>query len=120
MRSTLDTIKERIISLLRGVVPHVLWSTFWWLLPLSAILLLPVGSLFFQALLYLEIDTVRPLQMLWLFSLVFGPVVGISILGLAGHARLSFTLANRVKWLARIAVVSPILSLWILFLIFGR
>lgn len=113
-----DIIKDRVISMLREDVPDVLWPTVWWLLPLSAILILPLGTLFFEALLYLEIDTVRPLQLLWLCSLVYGPAVGISVLFLAGHAGLSYALTNRVKWLARLAVVSPVLSLLSLFLIF--
>jgi hypothetical protein len=57
---------------------------------------------------------------LWLFSLVYGPVVGISVLFLVGHAGLSYTLVNRVKWLARFAVVSPFLILVLLILIFSR
>ena len=115
-----DLIKDRVISMLREDVPDILWPTVWWLLPLSAILILPLGTLFFQALLYVEINTARPLQLLWLCSLVYGPVVGISILVLAGRAGLSITLTNRVKWLARFAVVTPFLSLVLLFLIFSR
>jgi len=116
----LDKFKERIILMLRGVVPHVLWSFVWWLPPLSAILIVPLGSLVLEGLLHFGIDTVRPLQLLWLGSLVYGPVVGIWVLLLAGHAGLSLTLTNRVKWLARFAVIGPISSLYLLHLIFGR
>lgn len=115
MHDMIDRLKEQIISLLREDVPEFLWIPSWWLAPLSAIVMLPLGTLVLEALLYLDIDTVRPMQVMWLFALAYGPAVGLTVLFLVGKAGLPISVIGRVKWLARFAVISPILFLFIMF-----
>lgn len=111
----------QIINMLKEMVPTRLWPHIWWLIPVSAIVLLPSGSLFLASMTRLGLEEgPRLTQLLMLFAPLYGMIAGLLVLVLVDEAGLTTTLVNRYKWLARLAVVSPTLMLLILFLIFSR
>jgi hypothetical protein len=92
----------------------------WWAVPISAILLLPLGTAFFQLLTAWRVpEAPRWLQLSWIFALLYGLVAGALILLLVGKAGIPSSDINKVKWLAGIAVISPFLELSLLFWIFS-
>ena len=113
--------KEKIIKCLREKIPLKFWTITWWFIPLSAILLLPLGIIFTFTLGQIGFEGVgRLTQLLMLFSIFYGFASGISILWLIDSAELSLIAINKIKWLARFGVVTPLLTLLTLFLIFSR
>jgi hypothetical protein len=112
-------IREKIVDWFREKIPSNYWTIVWWFIPLSAIFLLPLGLIFTFILGQTGFEAVgRLTQLLILFSLFYGFISGITILSLVDLAELSAT--NKIKWLARFAVVTPLLTLLTLFLIFSR
>ncbi|MFN0140399.1 MAG: hypothetical protein ACKVQW_09995 [Pyrinomonadaceae bacterium] len=110
-----------IIGRLKGLIPEKHWKGVWWFLPSFAIILLPFGSLFLQILAYMGFeDAPRLTQLLMAFSVLFGPAIGLSCLFFVDYAGFPPTHADRLKWLARIAVVFPLLLLLTLFLVFAK
>ena len=83
--------RKEITSWLNEILHLYLWEMFWWLLPLSGIFLLPVGSLALQILLRIGlVEAVIQTQLLILFSIVYGPFCGILVLLLVDSAELPF------------------------------
>lgn len=113
-------IRKQIIEFLRNYIPDCLWILFWFLTPLVAIIFLPAGLLFFQLLELFGIFEPRAVQLLMLSSIAFGFVVGISTLLLIDKAEISTEYIQKVKWLARFSIISPVLILLIIFWIFSR
>ena len=114
-------MREKIVNRLRQYIPSALWPILWWLPALVAIAALPIGTLFLEALAYLEVGGApRLLQLLMISSILLGPCVGVFSLLFVDFAGLDHRLTGRVKWLSRLAVVFPILFLLVLFLIFAK
>jgi hypothetical protein len=102
-------------------MPSKYWRAAWWAVPISAILLLPLGTAFFQLLSAWRVpEAPRWLQLSWVFALLYGLLGGVLVLLLVGQAGLPSRDINKVKWLARIAVISPFLELSVLFWIFSN
>lgn len=114
-------MRKQIINFLRGKIPSNLWISFWWFIPLSAIILLPIGLKFtyFLGLIGFE-GAGRLTQLLILVSLFYGFVGGIFVLLLVDYAEIQSNLISKIKWLARLAAVAPILTILSLFLIFSK
>jgi hypothetical protein len=111
----------KFLEIARGKTNPRLWNLFWLFAPMAAIVLLPLGSIFLYILGLVGFDGVgRLTQMLILFSIIYGILIGIIVLLFAGKLGIPPTLLNKIKWLARFAVVTPLLTTLILFLIFSR
>ncbi len=113
-------IRTKIIIWLRQITPSILWNFVWWFPSFLAVVLLPVGLLFFESIKLVGVAEPRGEQMLMIFSIFYGIGVGIATLLLVNKAELSANLLQKVKWLARFAIVTPFLTLLILFWIFSR
>lgn len=113
--------KGAFVQFLRNLIPNKYWEIVWWIVPLSAIFVLPVGLPVTYVLTMAELDGApRLTQLLILSSVFYGPVSGTLVLLLVKHAGLSVKSVGRISWLARIAVVTPVLIILTLFLIFSR
>jgi hypothetical protein len=113
--------RKTLIDWLASKAPMSRSVKYWIFLTLSAIFLLPLGLPFFYSLTYIGVeDAPRLIQLLMLVSVPYGFVIGVGILSLIDFTDFSRLAIFRVKWLARIAVVSPILILLTLFLFFSR
>ncbi|MDQ3799254.1 MAG: hypothetical protein M3384_07385 [Acidobacteriota bacterium] len=114
-------MRREIVDFLQEKIPSSLWAFGWWFVPLSAVFLLPSGLIFTIILGKIGVEeSGRLTQLLMLFSLFYGFAGGFSVLLLADFAEMPLASINKVKWLARLAVVAPVLTLLILFLIFSR
>lgn len=113
-------IKPKVITLLRENIPLYLWNFVWWMPSLLAILLLPIGVLFFESIAQIGFAEPRGEQLLFILSIFYGVGIGTITLLLVDKAGLSTKLIQKVKWLARFAIITPFLTLLILFWIFGR
>jgi hypothetical protein len=113
-------IRKRTVDFLRGQIKPGLWEFVWWIPSVVAIVLLPLGTLFFQLMSVLGFSEPRAVQLLFLVAIFYGAGIGITTLLLIDKAELSVNLLSRAKWLARFAVVTPLLTLLILFWIFSR
>lgn len=114
-------MRKEAVRFLKEIIPVNYWSTVWWFVPSLAIFLLPLELALNFLLGKLGFAGVgRLTQLLILFSLLYGVVSGVVVLGLANFSGLSESLIYKVKWLSRFAIVSPLLTLLILFLIFSR
>lgn len=108
--------RKMLVNWLRLNVPPERWVQMWWLTPIILLLALPVGALVLRILGLLGWDGVgRATQALILLSVVASIVVGSFILWSVEEAELEPRLHRRVQWLARFAVVGPILTLGIMF-----
>jgi ABC-type sulfate transport system permease component len=114
-------MRKQIINVLKDKIPSNLWINFWWFISVSAIILLPIGLVFtyFLGLSGFE-GSERLTQILILFSVFYGLIVGIFILLLVDYADIQSNLISKIKWLARFAVVAPILTILTLFLIYSK
>ncbi len=113
--------KTKIVEILREKINPKSWNSFWLLAPTIAIFLLPFGSLFLYILGLIGFEGIgRLTQLLILFSIINGILVGSTVLFLAENLELPEALASKIKWLARFAIVTPLLIVLILFLIFSR
>ncbi len=113
-------IRTKIIIRLREIIHSVLWNFIWWFPSFLAILLLPVGVLFFESIKLVGFAEPRGEQMLMIFSIFYGIGIGTGTLLLVNKAELSAKLLQKVKWLARFAIITPFLTLLVLFWIFSR
>ena len=109
-------IRDTLTNGIREVIPTDYRSRFWWIAPLSGILICPLGSLICEVLIRIGIyEAVRLEQFVCLFSLIYGPVVGISVLLLIRYSGTSLQGMSGGKWLSRFAIVTPFLFLLVIF-----
>ena len=114
-------MRKEAINFLEEKIPVIYRTTIWWFVPLSAIFLLPVGLILTFVLGKVGFAGAgRLTQGLMLFSLFYGFVSGVVVLWLADSAQLPRTLIYKVKWLARLAVITLALTLLSLFLVFSH
>ncbi len=97
------------------------WKPFWIFAPLVAIILLPFGSIITYVLGLVGFEGIGRLnQALIMFSVLYGFFIGIIILFLANKLEFRSNLTNKIKWLARFAIITPILTVLVMFLLFSR
>ena len=115
--------KTKIVEILREKINPKFWNSFWLFAPTTAIFLLPVCFIFLRILVLLglkvgpdESDMIIKLPML--FSIIYGILIGTTVLLLADKLEVSANLINKIKCLAIFAIVAPLLSFLILFWIF--
>ena len=113
-------IRQNIINWLRKNIPCSFWNFAWWVPSSLAIVLLPIGVLFFEAIAKIGFAEPRGEQLLFVISIFYGVGIGVATLLLANKAELSVQLLQKVKWLARFAIVTPFLTLLFLFWVFSR
>lgn len=113
-------IRQPIVDSLRNYIPSDIWSLCWFLPSTGAIILLPLGLLFFQFLEFFEVYEPRGQQMLGIFSVFAGIGIGLMTLFLVDKAEISMENTRRVKVLAGLSIVSPILIISIIFWIYSR
>ncbi len=109
--------RNEVIDLLRNAIPERVWFG----IPLTGILLLPIGLplLYVLGILGLQ-ESPRLTQALMIFSVLYGPLVGAATLFLIRHSNVSLRRTDVAQWLARLSIVSPILMLLTLFAFLGR
>ena len=113
--------RTKIIEILRKKIDPKFWSSFWLYVPAIALFILPVGLLSTYILGLLGFQGVgRLVQIIIIFSIIYGFLNGTTVLFLANDLGFSPNHTSRIKWLARFAVVTPLLSILILFLVFSR
>lgn len=109
-------LRNRFVAWLRSRIPASKWEQAWWLAPALALAILPIG---FAGLFVLELigwaGTGRAGQGLALLALLSGPIVGLLILWSIREAGLKTRSRVRAEWLARFAILGPLLTLLILF-----
>jgi hypothetical protein len=114
-------IRKNVLFWLKENLNQTIWQKIWWLLPVSAIFLLPIGAIVLQGLLRLGLDEApRLTQLLMLFSIFYGPICGMLILLSIDFTEFPFSKKTKIKWLARLSVVFPILTLLSLFLFYSH
>jgi fructose-specific phosphotransferase system IIC component len=113
--------KTEIVEILREKINPKFWNSFWLFVPATAILLLPFGltSIYILGLIGFE-GVGRLTQLLILFSIIYGFLIGVTVLLLADKLEIPPSIINKVKWLARFAIVTPLLSILILFAVFSH
>lgn len=117
----MSDFRFELVELIRSKLRAEIWPTFWVLVPLSAIIQLPIGLILFRALAVMGItEAPRWSQLHILFSVMYGLVSGIFALGTVGFAGLSEKHTIIVIWLARAAIVLPALLILALFAILAR
>ncbi len=113
--------RTKIVEILREKINPKFWNSFWLFAPTTAILLLPFGVMSTYILGLMGFEGVgRLTQLLILFSIFYGFLIGVAVLLLADKLEIPPSLINKVKWLARFAIVTPLLSILILFAVFSR
>lgn len=113
-------VKTKIVDWIQENIPSNLWNFIWWFPSFLAIVLLPVGLLFFESIALAGFAEPRGEQLLMILSIFYGVGIGTVTLLLVGKAEISAKFLQKVKWLARFAIVTPFLTLLILFWIFSR
>ena len=109
-------MREEFVNWLRERVPADWWDRIWWIAPAMTLLLLPVGVPLLR--LSGEIGwygAPRATQGLIVFALTSGVVVGSVVLWSARKAHLAPDNLRRAQWLARVAVLGPLLTLLVMF-----
>lgn len=113
-------MREKFVDWLRERVAPDRWEQIWWIAPAITLLLLPVGA----PLLWLcgivggyvgWYGVGRAHQGLALFALTSGVVIGSVVLWSAKAAQLTPNILRRAEWLARVAVIGPLLTLFVMF-----
>ncbi|HXH69575.1 MAG TPA: hypothetical protein VNI60_04425 [Pyrinomonadaceae bacterium] len=113
--------KTKIVEIVREKINPKFWNTFWLFAPTTAIFILPVGLLSIYILGLIGFEGVgRLTHLLILFSITYGILIGVTVLLLADKLEIPKNLTDKIKWLARFAIVTPLLSILILFLVFSR
>ena len=113
--------KTKIIEIMPEKINPKFWNSFWIFAPTAAIFLLPFGALLTYILSLLGFEGIGRLnQLLILFSITYGCLIGTTILLLADKLEIPLNLTNKIKWLARFAIITPLLTILILFLVFSR
>ena len=115
--------RTKIVEILRGKINPKFWNSFWVFAPATAIFLLPIGIIFLRNLDLLGIELEpeegeKLVHLLILFSIIYGILIGATVLLLADKLEVSANLINKIKCLAIFAIVAPLLSFLILFWIF--
>ena len=100
--------KEKLLLWLKLRIPSMWWNSFWWLLPLSGILLLPVSTIFFSVLYRFIFLGANLLQLNILFSIFYGILVGLFVLFMVDDVNLDTKIVGIIKWLAVGSMLSPI------------
>ncbi len=109
-----------VVAMKERIAPKF-WKPFWFFAPMSAMFLLPFGLLVTYILGFIGFEGVGRLnQLLILFSVFYGFFIGTAVLFFADKLELISNFADKVKWLGRFAIVTPILTILVLFLIFSR
>jgi|GEM_PF-6015545 len=102
-------MRDSIVEHLRLLIPKIYWLKFWYSLPIISISLLPLGAGFLQILIRLGLNEgPRLTQLLILFSICFGLIVGCTTFFLVGRADLGPTETKLIKLLSVIAFVFPL------------
>lgn len=115
--------RTKIVEILREKINPKFWNSFWLFAPATAIFLLPIGLMFLRnlGLLGLKVEPEegeRLVHLLMLFSIIYGILIGVTVLLLADKLEVPLNLTNKIKWLAVFAIVTPLLSILILIWIF--
>lgn len=113
-------IKTKIVNRIQKKVPSNLYKFVWWMPSSLAIVILPIGLLFFELIKFVGLVEPRGEQMLMIFSIFYGIGIGTATLLLVDKAGLSTNLLQKTKWIAKFAIITPFLTLLILFWIFSR
>lgn len=109
---------KSLITWLRVYIPTERWNAAWLLAPTLALLLLPIGAGLLQILSRLGIaGAPRATQALIILSIPLGVLVGSTILLSGDAAELPPVVLSRAKWLARFAVVGPLITVLAFFLV---
>lgn len=114
-------MRQIILESLKRQIPSQHWRSFWYASLTVAIAVLPVGLLLLQGLSYFGFEAApRMTQLLMVFSVIGGAGAGFLALWLVNSAGFPSNSIIFIKWLARIAVVFPLLFLLSLFLLFSK
>jgi hypothetical protein len=109
-------MREEFVKWLRERVPTIWWDQIWWIAPTITLLLLPIGV----PVLWLSgmmgwYGAARATQGLMVLALTSGVGVGCVVLWSVKDAELAPDNLRRAKWLARLAVLGPLLTLLVMF-----
>lgn len=116
--------RTKIVEILREKINPKSWNSFWLFAPATAIFLLPVCFMFLRILGLLGIKGPEGAEGEWiitlpmLFSIIYGILIGVTVLLLADKLEVPLNLINKIKWLAVFAIVTPFLSCLILIWVF--
>jgi hypothetical protein len=109
-------MRKEFVNWLRERVPPDWWERIWWIAPAITLLLLPVGVPL------LRISGIigwygapRATQGLMELALTSGVIIGSVVLWTAKEAQLSPASLRRAQWLARLAILGPLLTLLVMF-----
>jgi len=109
-------MREEFVNWLRERVPPDWWERIWWIAPAVTLLLLPVGVPLLRLSGMIGWNGApRATQGLIVFALTSGAVIGSVVLWSAREARLGLDSLRRAQWLARLAVLGPLLTLLVMF-----
>ena len=109
-------MREELVNWLRERVRPDWWDRMWWIAPAMTLLLLPVGVPLLRLSGMIGWDGApRATQGLMVFALTSGVVIGLVVLWSASAAHLSPIYLRRAQWLARLAVLGPLLTLLVMF-----
>ena len=114
--------RTEIVETLREKINPKFWNSFWVFAPATAIFILPICFIFIYILgllgLKVEPDDDRIIKLPMLFSIIYGILIGATVLLLADKLEVPLTLTNKIKWLAIFVIVTPLLSILILIWVF--
>ena len=109
-------MRQEFINWLRERVPPDRWNQIWWVAPAMTLLLLPVGALLLQlARMTGWYGAARATQGLMVLAITSGIVIGLVVLWSVNLAELDSQILRRSQWLARFAVLGPLLTLLLMF-----
>ncbi len=110
-----------IFDFLRNVVPNWLWNLIWYLAPVSAILMMPLGSFLLYLLMYLGLEEApRLTQLNILLSPIYGIFGAIFVLLFVGKARLSQINTRIIRILAMMSLIAAPVTTAILFVFYSK
>jgi len=109
-------MREEFVNWLRERVPTNWWDQIWWIAPTITLLLLPIGVplLWLSGMVGLY-GAPRATQGLMVLALTSGVGVGCVVLWCVKDAQLAPDSLRRAQWLARLAVLGPLLTLLVMF-----
>jgi hypothetical protein len=108
--------QERFVRWAESYVPLQRKERIWLIVPVIALGILPIGLFFLRLLEFTEWHGAgRAGQSLILISILFGIASGCAILWVVDYTKLDPHKKVYAKWLARLAVIGPILIILTLF-----
>lgn len=113
--------RTEFVQWLRTKVPDERWGQVWWRPSGFVLLMLPIGIPVFRLFSLLGWKGAPfAIQGLMLASVVGGIAIGSVVLCCIEEAGLPSSQVYRAKWLARLSIIAPVLTLLILFWLAGR